>query len=654
MQLFSNDWNLRRYSAGQGAYDTEHPAGHWERLRSLNEAQRYGVLGELIRRVGKSAGKRKFGFGHRPKLLDLACGEGLLGDSISSDWHYHGVDISAISLRRIKRKGERIQGDLNDSNFLDGLVDRYRGFFDAVVISEAYYYIEHRMTLLERLRLLLKAGGEFIVSMHVSDVTLPLWHELNACFWAVFSCRVSSRDCGFDFAFPCSESRLEISLLAVDGEGRSAERRLFNGSAINLKEHRNRLVETKTRLERTRAGPRIEMLKHKPLFSIVCPLFNSNPRHLTELIESIQRQVYDHWELIMVDDGSSEDHWIEMRRVLECYSVNFARDEQKGISAATNHACRMSSGDYLVFVDHDDMPTDDALLRLAFSLDDPAGADALYSNEATIGEDGGVIFNDYKQEWHLVSFLSHMYTGHLCCIRREFFLSIGALRSEFDGAQDFDLMLRASRSNGVIRHVDRTLYLWRAAEGSSALEMTAKSEAIERARLCIEDYFLAESLDVRVLHARQCATYHWIPRHQDGKDIVMLWERDVEAETTGRHSYLQVGRDEIGARAWKSEGFYQRIDGSIVSCWRSRRSSGMSNERFEYWSDLIHHCALEDGEILFSRELLLDYLEDHQTYSNRDFMSWARRRRLNETYVPAELLGEAIGQGLQQLSCAQP
>ena len=194
------------------------------------------------------------------------------------------------------------------------------------------------------------------------------------------------------------------------------------------------------------------------------PTYETEPRHLREAIWSVATQEYPNWELVIVDDGSTNR---STRRELARWDARDERivvrmlDRNSGISAATNQAIEHCRGELVAFLDHDDALTADALLRMARAFGD-AEIDVAYSDQDKITARGERTDPFLKPDWSPVYALGAMYVGHLLVARRELIREAGGLDPAFDGIQDFELLLRMSERTDRIHHLDRVLYHWRA------------------------------------------------------------------------------------------------------------------------------------------------------------------------------------------------
>jgi GT2 family glycosyltransferase len=242
---------------------------------------------------------------------------------------------------------------------------------------------------------------------------------------------------------------------------------------------------------------RSRTFSNRPLVSILTPTFKADERFLTGAVESVLAQAYENWELILIDDGSSDTR---ARGLLEKLGQRDARiqtgfQDHGGISSALNTALARASGDWIALLDHDDLLEPDALFRAIEVLQNDREADLIYSDEDKI-IDGKLAAPMLKPDWSPEFFCTHDYLGHFVIMRRE--LAQAGFRSAFDGAQDYDLLLRVSEKTDRIRHVSRVLYHWRRTAESTAHNIRRKPGALEAGRRAIEEHLTRRQENARV------------------------------------------------------------------------------------------------------------------------------------------------------------
>ncbi|HOD62076.1 MAG TPA: glycosyltransferase [Bacilli bacterium] len=215
-------------------------------------------------------------------------------------------------------------------------------------------------------------------------------------------------------------------------------------------------------------------------FSILVPLYNTPERYLIEMIESVIAQTYGNWELCLAD-GSDAGHGY-VQKICKRYSKDDSRiiykklEKNEGISGNTNACANLASGEYLALLDHDDLLYPNALYENVLAINE-TGADILYSDEDHINKDGihGTPF--FKPDWSVDLLYSQMYVCHFLVFKRCVFEQAGGFNSNYDGSQDYDLMLRLSEISNSICHIPKVLYSWRESDNSTAANPDSKPYA---------------------------------------------------------------------------------------------------------------------------------------------------------------------------------
>ncbi len=203
---------------------------------------------------------------------------------------------------------------------------------------------------------------------------------------------------------------------------------------------------------------------------MLTPVHDPPVQMLEEAIHSVQAQTFADWELCLVDDSSTRP---EVLSALERHAASDSRIRLKrretagGISAATNTALELATGDYIALLDHDDTLVPDALQRVAQQIAAQPDLDMIYSDEDVVDDDGAIEHHP-KPGWSPEHMSALMYTCHLGVYRRALAVDLGGFRSQFDGCQDYDFVLRFMERTDRITHIPRILYHWRAHAMSTA------------------------------------------------------------------------------------------------------------------------------------------------------------------------------------------
>lgn len=250
----------------------------------------------------------------------------------------------------------------------------------------------------------------------------------------------------------------------------------------------------------------------RPLVSVVVPVYNSEETWLRQTIESVREQAYENWELCLADDCSPDPR---VRTVLEEAAASDPRirlafrERNGGIAQASNSAIELATGDWIAFLDHDDLLQPHALYRMVERINTEPGIDLVYSDEDKLLPDGrrGVPF--FKPDWSPDLLLSINYVCHFTMVRASVLHDLGGFREGFDGSQDHELFLRiADREGAHVAHVPDVLYTWRMLPGSSALDPDAKPRAATARRAAIEQTLERRGITGIVERAAHPGWYH--------------------------------------------------------------------------------------------------------------------------------------------------
>ncbi len=243
---------------------------------------------------------------------------------------------------------------------------------------------------------------------------------------------------------------------------------------------------------------KVAALKYRPLISVIVPVYNSKPeqeRHLVAAIDSVLNQLYDNWELCLADDCSPAPH---VRKVLDRYVKKYPqkikvvyRETNGHISANSNSAIALASGEFIALLDNDDVIRPHALACVALELNEHPDADLIYSDEDKIDENGDRYDEYFKPDWNPDLFNVQNYISHLGVYRTLLVREVGGFRVGYEGSQDWDLAMRVIERSGPdrIRHIPKILYHWRSVPGSTAMVIGAKSYATQAAEKVITEHF---------------------------------------------------------------------------------------------------------------------------------------------------------------------
>lgn len=244
-----------------------------------------------------------------------------------------------------------------------------------------------------------------------------------------------------------------------------------------------------------------ERLGRRPTISVVMPVHDTPAEWLRAAIGSVTGQIYPHWELCIADDASTREETLAVLGGLEGSDprIRTVRSEQgRGIVGASIAGLGLASGEFVTFLDHDDELKPEALLEVARVLDDEPGLDFIYTDEDKREPDGRLVEPFLKPDWSPDLLMSVNYVNHLSVYRRRVLEEAGGLREEFEGSQDYDLVLRVTERTGNIAHLAEPLYTWRKVPGSAAESIEGKSYARAAARRALESALGRRGIEGRV------------------------------------------------------------------------------------------------------------------------------------------------------------
>jgi len=254
------------------------------------------------------------------------------------------------------------------------------------------------------------------------------------------------------------------------------------------------LYDTLNDTDRKAIKERIRNIKHKPLISVILPVYNTDEQWLVPAIESVINQLYPNWELCIADDASTKT---QTKKVIEKYAkldprIKVVYRQSNGhISACSNSALELASGEFTALFDHDDILREHALYHVVEALNNNPNLDMLYSDEDKIDLRGRRFQPNFKPEWNEELFYSYNLVTHLAVFRSQLIKDVGGFRVGYEGSQDYDLVLRVveKTTKDKIHHIPYVLYHWRAIPGSTAGGPGAKQYAYEAGRRAIRDHF---------------------------------------------------------------------------------------------------------------------------------------------------------------------
>ena len=263
-----------------------------------------------------------------------------------------------------------------------------------------------------------------------------------------------------------------------------------------------------------------------PRFSVVTPVYDTPADILRATIASVTDQSFTDWELCLVDDASPSEH-VEtvLAEAATDPRIRVAhRETNGGIVAASNDGLAMADGEFVALLDHDDVLHPDALAEVDRALHAEPDADYVYTDEDKIDERGRRSAPFLKPDWSPERFRTQMYSCHLSVLRRSLVDEVGGFQSEFEGAQDWDLVLRVTERAQAVVHVPKVLYHWRTLATSTAGSgEAAKPYAYEAGTRAIQAHCDRIGFPARASHDEErSGVYHLRPELKDHPPVSIV------------------------------------------------------------------------------------------------------------------------------------
>ena len=250
----------------------------------------------------------------------------------------------------------------------------------------------------------------------------------------------------------------------------------------------------------------------KVKYSILVPLYNTPEKFLADMLDCVQAQTYENWELCLADGSDREHAYVgDMcmnRSEKDGRIVYHTLDRNYGISGNTNECLKLATGDYIALFDHDDILHPSVLYEYTKVINE-TGADYLYCDEITFEGDSvdHMIVLHFKPDFAIDNLRGNNYICHFSAFSRELLDEAGVFRSAYDGSQDHDMILRLTAKAQKVYHVPKALYYWRSHKASVAQDINAKTYAVDAAKRAVHDHILeVYGMDAKVESTRAFPT----------------------------------------------------------------------------------------------------------------------------------------------------
>ena len=316
---------------------------------------------------------------------------------------------------------------------------------------------------------------------------------------------------------------------------------------------------------------------YQPKISIVVPLYKTPEDYLKEMIQSVKDQSYSNWELCL-SDGSGANSPI--KKALENYQAGDQRikvvshKEALQISENTNEAIRMASGDFIAFADHDDLLAPNALFECVKALNENMSTEMIYTDEDKVDLDGKKHFMPhFKPDFNIDMLRSMNYICHLLVVKASLQREVGGFNSEFDGAQDYDFVLRCVEKTKNIVHIPKVLYHWRAHANSTSKNPESKNYAFEAGKRAIQAHYDRIGLNAVVEETKYKGLY---------RTRYILSDAPLVSVIIPNKDHIQELDKCI--RSLEEKNDYRNIEYIIVE------NNSQEHKTFEYYKNLEETC----------------------------------------------------------------
>lgn len=377
-----------------------------------------------------------------------------------------------------------------------------------------------------------------------------------------------------------------------------------------------------------------EKWKRKPLISIVVPVYNTPQVFLRQMIESVQNQSYSEWELCI---GNASPENKEMKKILEEYKKD-ARikeveiPENKGISQNTNRAMEIASGELIGLLDHDDLLAPNTLYEIAKAVNEHPDPEVIYTDEDKVTTDLKEHFQPHlKPDFNLDLLRSNNYICHFFVASRDLIKRVGGFRPEFNGAQDYDLILRCTEQAKQIVHIPKILYHWRVHKASTADNPASKMYAFDAGKRAIEEHLVRCRTKGTVQHTKDLGFYRVkyeicgeplvsiiIPNKDQSEalkkcldsirektsyrnyEIIIVENNSEEPETFA--FYKKIAGEKIKVVTWEGEFNYSAINNFGVRHARGDYLLLLNNDveiiNGDWLTEMLSHCQRKEVGIV--------------------------------------------------------
>lgn len=344
--------------------------------------------------------------------------------------------------------------------------------------------------------------------------------------------------------------------------------------------------------------------EYEPLISILVPVYNTPEEFLKQMIQSVRKQTYGNWELCIANANPANETVAEILRISSTKDERIkVKDvpENEGIAQNTNAALAIATGDYIGLLDHDDLLTPDALYEVVKTINENDRPQVLYSDEDKITMDLSEHFQPHmKPDYNKDLLRSNNYITHFFVADRMLVEEVGGEDGEYNGAQDYDLILKCTERAKGIAHIPRILYHWRVHKASTAGNPASKMYAFDAGKRAIEDHLKRCGEISKVSHEKDLGFYRVKYQVQGSplisiiipnKDQVESLDKCLRSIEKSSYKNYEIIIVENNSTEDETFAYYKKTESDKI--------------RIVYWSDEFNYSAINNFGVKHARG---DYL----------------------------------------------
>ena len=361
---------------------------------------------------------------------------------------------------------------------------------------------------------------------------------------------------------------------------------------------------------------------YRPKISFVVPLYKTPEKYLRRLTESFQEQTYSNWELCFSDGSGAQSPLAELLKELTAKDNRIkyvSHEESLQISENTNSAIEIATGDFIAFADHDDELTPNALFECVKAINEKPQTLVIYTDEDKMSMDGHKFFQPhFKPDYNPDLLCTVNYICHLFVVSRKVIEKVGGLRSEFDGAQDYDFVLRCVEAvkDEEICHIPKILYHWRCHEDSTAENPESKLYAFEAGRRAVQAHYERTGIHAEVFEGEYLGLYRTkfirdhdplisiiIPNKDHIDDLKRCMESIEQKSTYKNYEYIIVENNSTDSATFE---YYKKLEAENPKV------------RMVYWDGVFNYSAINNYGASFAKGEYLLLLNNDTEIINPD------------------------------------